>query len=223
MIFISRDLSSNSVFRQMLKNKASLIDLSLIEFKPILFDRIPSSDWLFFYSKNGIKHALSKLNILDDLAPIAVIGQASADFLKANYNIEAQFVGTGHPRETAAQFLSVAKDQKVVFVQAKNSKQSVQNILQKQVKSIDLLVYDNCPKTDFDLPEANILVFTSPLNVAAYFSKYAYQQDQTIISIGQTTARALEKHGIDEIIIAKEPNEKALANCCLALISNNKN
>lgn len=223
MIFISRDLSSKSVFRQMLGTKTSLIGLSLIEFKSILFDRIPRADWLFFYSKSGIKYCLSQLDTLDDLTPIAVIGQASADFLKANYNIEAQFVGTGHPEKTAAQFSLVAKGQKVVFVQAKNSKQSVQNILGKQVIPIDLLVYDNCAKTDFEVPKANVLVFTSPLNVEAYFSKYTYQQEQTIISIGQTTARALKEHGVDEIIIAKEPNEKALADCCLALISNNKN
>jgi len=221
MIFISRKLSSSSVFRQMLESKANLIGLSLIEFKSILFDKTPSTDWLFFYSKSGIKYYLSQLDTLDTLAPIAVIGKASADFLKANYNLEAQFVGTGHPKETAAEFLLVAKNQKVVFVQAKNSKQSVQKILGEQVNAIDLLVYDNCAKTDFEIPKANILVFTSPLNVHAYFSKYAYQQEQTIISIGQTTAHALKSHGIDQITIAKEPSEKALANCCLALINNN--
>lgn len=221
VIFISRDLSLDSIFRQQLEDKATLVGLSLVEFSALAFDKIPDSDWLFFYSKNGIEYCFSQLDTLDNLPPIGVIGKASAEFLKLHYNINAQFVGTGHPKETAAQFLSVANGQKVLFVQAKNSKQSVQKLLSKKVFVESLLVYDNYPKTDFELPQLDVLVFTSPLNVAAYFANYSYQKGQAIISIGRTTEQALKEQGIKTIILAAEPSEKALAACCLALIQKN--
>jgi uroporphyrinogen-III synthase len=219
-IFISRELSSDSVFRQMLEDKATIIDQSLLGFEAIEFDRIPEADWLFFYSKNGIKYTLSQLSSTDGLPAVAVFGRATANYLKTHYNIEADFVGNGKPEETAAQFLEVSAGQKVVFLQAQNSRQSIQKLMGKQINSTCLVVYDNSFKVDVEIPDAEILVFTSPMNVQAYFSKKTLLDGQTCISIGTTTAQELKQFEIKKLIIADQANEEALAKCCLSIIDN---
>jgi uroporphyrinogen-III synthase len=217
-VFISRDLDEDSIFKQRLASKAKIIGRSLIQFKAISFEALPLCDWLFFYSKKGIHYCLSQLDNLEELPPIAVIGQASADFLWSKYNIQAQFVGTGHPEATAIAFSSLAKDKKVVFAQAQHSKQSVQQLLNDSVTICDLITYQNEVKVDFKLPLVDILVFTSPLNVKAYFDQYAYRSTQEIISIGRVTAKALNAIGITTITIAAAPNELELAIACLQFI-----
>lgn len=215
-VFISRNLRADSEFNHLLKDKATVTGRSLLEFQAVDFVRIPDADCLFFYSKNAIKYCLSQLSVLDYLPKIAVMGKASAEYLNLNYNIKADFIGTGEPLSTSIQFLDFVKDQRVVFVQAKNSRRSIQKLV--DFNATDLIVYDNFAITDFALPASDILVFTSPMNAEAYFSKYSYLANQNIIAIGETTAGSLKKKGLIGIIIAKEANEKALADACLTLL-----
>jgi len=217
-VFISRDLEEDSVFKQQLASKSNLIGCSLIQFKAIAFGDLPVGDWLFFYSKKGIHYCLSQLDDLDQLPPIAVIGQASADFLWSKYAIKAQFVGTGQPEATALAFSKLVRGKKVIFAQAQHSKQSVQQLLGKSIFSCKVISYQNEIKVDFKLPPIDILVFTSPLNVMAYFNQYAYRSTQKIISIGRVTAKALNALGITTLTIAAAPNELELATACLKFI-----
>lgn len=218
-IFISRDLKKDSIFKALLTNKTQVIGVSLLEFSPVEFEALPVTDWLFFYSKKGIDYCLSQLDDWSNLPPIGVIGQASADFLLEKYALEVQFIGTGHPVTTAEQFLPLVKEKKVTFVQAQHSKQSVQKLIAQTIQINNLIVYDNHIKQHFELPTADILVFTSPLNVRAYFSKYSYQIHQKIISIGNVTTDALEQQGIQQIITAEKPSEQALAYACLRILT----
>lgn len=217
-VFISRDLGEDSVFKQHIAPKANLIGCSLIEFKAVPFGQLPLCDWLFFYSKKGIDYYLSQVEDLKQLPAIGVIGQPSADFLLSKYNIQAQFVGTGHPEGTALGFSKLAQGKTVVFAQAKHSNQSVQKLLGEAVFCHNLIVYQNEIKTNFKLPPIDILVFTSPLNVRAYFDQYPYQSTQKVISIGRVTAKALNEIGITTLTIAAETSELELATACLAFI-----
>jgi len=217
-VFISRDLEEDSVFKQHITPKANVIGCSLLQFKAIPFGALPICDWLFFYSKKGIYYCLSQLDDLEQLPPIGVIGQGSADFLLSTYNIQAQFIGTGHPEETALAFSELARGKKVVFAQAQHSKQSVQQLLDQSVTFYDVITYQNEVKVDFQLPPIDILVFTSPLNVKAYFDKYSYHNTQKIISIGRVTAKALNAIGLTTLTIAAAPNELELATACLQFI-----
>ena len=222
-IFISRELKSNSPFLALLADKAKVIGSSLIDFKAVPIARIPQADWLFFYSKKGIRYFFEQLPKGFSLPSLAVIGKASADYLYKNYQLQADFIGTGHPEATAQQFLSLAQQKKVVFVQAKQSRQSVQQLIKTQVETEALIVYDNVPKTTFELPVADILVFTSPMNAQAYFAQYPLKDHQQVVSIGHSTAKALKILNIHNFHIAEQPNEAALAQTCLTLLSNRSN
>ena len=144
----------------------------------------------------------------------ATIGPSTADFLEEHFE-HPNFVGNGVPTVTALSFLKKAKGKKVLFPRAKNSLRSVQQILEKEIEAIDLIVYENVPKTNFDLPDFDYLVFTSPLNAKTYFTKKKYAEGQEVIAIGETTAAALRELGLEKISVAKTATEKGLAEAVL--------
>ncbi|MGH1336220.1 MAG: uroporphyrinogen-III synthase [Aureispira sp.] len=217
-IFISRNVGTNSPFNALLKDRAIIEAQSLISFEEAPIQQLPVCDWLFFYSKKGLDFGWPRLQALNPLPKIAVLGKASAEHWKQKFGKVADFVGTGAPAPTAEAFLAIAKEQRVCFVQAQHSRQSIALLLGTQVRAATLVVYTNTPKAIIDIPPCDILVFTSPLNAQAYYQKYPIKRQQYIIAIGQTTAKALEQLGVSAYSIAAAPHERALANCCLSLL-----
>ena len=225
-VFISRPLKKNSIFLKTLNgNGLEIIGQSLIHFSPVPFSTIPTTDWLFFYSKNGVKFFFEQVqkspSFQKDIGgkKWAAMGKGTATaFVK--YGINPDFIGDGKPSSTAEQFQAVAANQTVLFIQAKTSKKSIQKLLNKQTTIKELVVYDNQIKSDFELPYFDVLVFTSPLNAQAYFEKYPLQKPQSIIAIGNTTAKALLKLGVKKVSIAAKPTEKEMAKIVLQSIEN---
>ena len=218
--FITREITTYSPFYQFLTTKGfDVKGHSFIEFLPINISSIPNTDWIFFYSKNGIRfffEQLEQLNLkIENLDyQWATIGQASATYL-ASFNIKADFIGTGEPNSTSKGFLKIAKSQKVLFPRATNSKKSIQNILGKKIESIDLIVYNNVLSKSIKKRSENFLAFTSPLNAKAYFQHFQPENFQHIIAIGTTTAKALTELGINDFTIAEQPSERGLAEAIL--------
>lgn len=215
-IFISRNLTTTSPFKKELAGIAmEIIGQSLIQFSPTPTTAIPNVDWIFFYSKNGVKYFLemvkSSPSFSIKMVKWAVIGKGTAEAL-TTYQIQPDFIGNGRPKATAQAFGEMAAGQAVLFPRAKNSKKSIQNLLCSQLTVNDLVVYENEVKANFTIPYCDILVFTSPLNATAYFQKYALNAKQKIIAIGKTTEKTLQQLGIKNSIIATKPSEQALAN-----------
>lgn len=211
-VFISRNLTHESVFLQSLQQADfEVIGMSLIEFTPVFFTHLPESDWVFFYSKKAVHYFFTNLRQANRecTAKIAAIGPGTAEALE-DWNVPANFIGTGAPENTAGKFLAVAAAQRVLFPRAAQSRQSIQQILQEKIVPLDLIVYQNTPRTDFELPICDWLVFTSPMNVQAYFRKYKIYPHQQILAIGDTTANALRALGIQQFTIAAHPSEEGL-------------
>jgi len=219
-VFISRDLSPDSVFKQLLAERdINVIGTSLIDCKPLPFGEINEVDWLFFYSKNGVRYFFEGLK--QSLLPtirLATMGRGTAKVLQ-DYGYTADFIGTGIPMSTASTFLTLAKQQRVLFPRAKISQKSIQQLLGATIKAEEVIVYANTPKSNFQVPFCEYLVFTSPLNAQVYFDKNQLAQKQHIVTIGHTTAKALNAMGFFNILVAKNPSEKAMANQILAYLS----
>ncbi len=192
----------------------------LLSFELIPFDEKPYTDWLFFYSQHGVHFFFQQYQKLENIIPFpyrcAAMGPATAAVIESYIDEEPYFTGTGHPQKTAAYFYEIAAGDPVTFVQAKQSKQSVQRILDGQIRVTNLIVYDNVIKSEISLPHFDILVFTSPLNVQAYFSKYDLKQGQRVIAIGGTTQTQLKKLGV-KCIVSLEPSEKGLVEVCIGI------
>lgn len=224
-LFISRKLKENSPFRQALKGSAvSIIDESLVIFQPISFNDFPATDWLFFYSKNGVKYFLEQLEEqqLTQLPKIATIGRGTAEFLQQAYNLKVDFIGLGNPLETATAFNKIIANQSILFLQAKHSKQSIQKLLPTTIPTQSLVVYDNIPNQKFNIPLVDILVFTSPLNALTYFGRYTLQPSQKVVAIGTSTQDTLHQIGVTDLILADTPHEQSLATACLKIINSPK-
>ncbi len=216
-VFISRDLEEDSVFLNRLIAKGFEVHgESLVELSPVGFGGFPPVDWIFFYSKNAVLFFF-KLLQKDTVegVKLAAMGTATAELLASQFK-EADFIGDGIPQSTAKAFLKVASGQKVLFPRAKKSRQSIQRLLGNQIVVFDRVVYDNKPKTAMDIPEADCLVFTSPMNAEAYFLEYEWRDFQKVVAIGQTTATALKSFKIKGFTIAETPSEEGLVKAVLS-------
>jgi len=217
-IFISRPAPPESVFRRLLEPQGFEVDgRSLITFSAVPFVLPASFDWVFFYSSHGVQfffEQLAKARVtLPQTTRFGAIGPATARLLET-----VHFVGDGAPETTAAAFRMVTDGKRVLFPRAAHSRQSVQLLLGNTVVALDLVVYHNEPLPEIALSDAAALIFTSPLNAQAYFSKHRLLPGQKVFAIGQTTARALSDMHIVQEAVAPQPSEEALANLVLSLL-----
>jgi hydroxymethylbilane synthase len=225
-VFISRELAAEDLFlRQLQARQIDAVGMSLICFEAVSFDRVPPSDWLFVYSKNAVYYFFKTieeagLGVGFSGRKWAVLGQATADFLFSAQGIKADFIGTGEPSGSARAFLELAKGQSVLFLQARQSKRSVERLLNSALPTESLVVYDNFPKHDFAVPYCDVLVFTSPMNAEAYCKKYNLGEGQKIVAIGASTAKSLEMlgHAPERILVATKPYEEDLARAVISVL-----
>lgn len=217
-VYISRNLQPQSAFRQILESRGVAVEgQSLIRFQPVPFTEVPEADWVFFYSPRAVRLFLSYLpHPLSSELRIGSIGPSTAQVL-ADMGCKTNFIGTGEPEATAAAFMEVAAMQRVLFPQARNSRQSVQKQLGAAIHAIDLIVYDNELVEDFPLRRSEVLVFTSPLNAKAYLGRYPVLPEQYLVAIGKPTASACRSFG-KEPVVSSAPNERALAIAALGCL-----
>ncbi len=217
-VFISRDLSLTSPFRSQLEADGfTVTDCSLLDFQRIPFEAFPTTDWIFFYSRKAVDFFLTQLeNIPDDLK-IATFGSGTTEALR-KHKITPDFTGTGEGSSTLTTFLKVAGQQSsVLFPQARNSRRTIERLAGDQLVSFPFIVYDNVPKKEIEASSASFLVFTSPLNVQAYFDYNNLSNHQKIIVIGKTTGAALEVYGVEDFKVAETASEEGLVAAILDL------
>lgn len=217
-IFISRKLNSDSIFKIKLENEGFEIwDESLLEFELIPFEEIPSVDWIFFYSQKGVQFFFNHIrnnNIsFSKNIQFAGFGEKTAEAIQQF--TKCHFVGTGNAKTTTPNFLKIAKDKRVLFPRAANSQRSVQQLIDNQSITTDLIIYKNSPKEEFNIPRMDYLFFMSPMNAKVFFKKYQLEKDQKVFAIGKTTAQALADLGIKNVIFPKKPSEEELVKLLL--------
>ncbi len=227
-IFITRDINAHTsiFYKELTKFNFEVSGQSLIRLSLIPFKHIPVTDWIFFYSKNAIQFFFDhiqtqQISFHSSTRKWATIGEGSAKKL-LKFGIKADFIGNGEPNITAKSFLQIAENQHVLFPRAKQSKQSIQALLQKNIYVHDLIIYNNQPQKMTTQRFDDILVFTSPMNVTTYFNAYPKLPHQQLIAIGNTTAKALYTFGFMEVIIAEAPSEASLVKAVLSIVAGQK-
>lgn len=209
-------------FRQILSTRGVQISGgSLLRFEAAPFTEIPQTDWVFFYSRKAVAFFFRRVRELgvelDRHLKWAAIGPSTAVSIES-WGMAVDFIGDGEPAATARHFLAIAEGRRVLFPRAAHSRESIQQLLRGKIEVLDLVVYHNLIDAAAPRPEADVLVFTSPLNAQAYFAQRTPAPGAIIIAIGQTTAAALKNLGVREVIIAAEPSERGLAQAVLAAV-----
>lgn len=156
----------------------------------------------------------------------AALGPATAQVL-AEYVGKVDFVGTGEPVSTAAKFAPPSgplpsgegpgAGSHILFPAARHSRQSVMSLLAGHSTCVHFEIYDNRPVADPPHSQADVLVFTSPMNAQAYLAHHKTAENQRVVAIGETTAQALRELDIAEVYVSEEASEEGLARTVLGL------
>lgn len=210
LVFISKKLSSNSIFRELEKYDVVITDEPLIKFTQIPFSYTPQSKWIFFSSKTAIDYFFAQSPEVAQDTLYGVIGKHSAAHL-ASFGKTADFIGEGVDiAQIAKHFREVLKDDSVLFPQAMDSMRSIQKYISFSNTAFNLYTYKTSLRDDFEIPYSNILIFTSPSNVNAYLAKYKVDEQQRIIAMGSATRFRLAEHGIKNVSIPDTFGEEGL-------------
>ena len=195
VIFVSRRLAPASPLRQWAADHGhALHNQSLLTFAPVPFTPPQDVDWWFFYSARAVQFA----GPIPATVRTAAIGSSTAE---ATYK-EVQrvdFCGNGNPEEVAEDFLAVAEGARVFFPRARQSRLSVQTALQDRIEVLDAVCYDNQPVPPAAPIVADIYIFTSPLNVAAYLDHYALPVGARVLAMGPSTGGELARRGVGSV------------------------
>jgi hydroxymethylbilane synthase len=192
-VFVTRNGFKKSYLKNVLEgNGFTVEERALIEFTPIPFNNLPDYQWVFFSSKHAVKYFLSQKPQLDS-ARFGCIGRATSDELR-KFGQRAEFVGQStDTRMIGKQFSALAGSAKVLFPMAKGSLRSIQQQFVKPENVIDLVVYETQKKNTGEMPSADIIVFTSPSNVEAWFENYNFPADRKAVAMGDATANTLKR------------------------------
>jgi uroporphyrinogen-III synthase len=208
-------VGENSYFRKALEKQNIEIDgRSLIRTFPIVnvLDDffLKNADWIFFSSRNGVEYFFKLNPVLPKKVKFGVVGRGSEDSLR-KFGHLADFVGEGGEIEEVAQdFAATADGQTVVFPRAQDSLLTMQKFLTPETKVIDLPIYETVMEENVDGSSAEVLIFTSPSNVDAYFVENLLEPEQKVIAIGNSTGKKFDEMGV-KYALPYSPDEIGLA------------
>ncbi len=197
-LFISRDERKNDLFKRCLEAHGyNVYAQSLIEIKQVPMRRYVKCDWVFFSSKNAVKHFFDQKPDVEG-SKFAAVGKATADEIR-KYGRRAEFIGSSDDtRMTGKKFSALVGRKTILFPQAKVSMKTIQLQL-KQEQIIDVVVYETIKQVSgfrFQVSEMDVLAFTSPSNVDTFHEKYKILPGQKVVAMGDATANALKKYGV---------------------------
>ncbi len=216
-VFISRSLLPDSEFSRLLRAQGWQVHgQALVTLNPLPFAQVPECDWIFFASKNAVRFFFRQVEETQIPLPEtkwAALGEATAEAL-ARHVSAIGFTGNGEPEAAAHAFqkqTAGTETIRVLFPAARHSLKSVSGHLSGNFQALHMEVYDNQPVPNPLLQTDDVLVFTSPMNADAYFSKHVLLPGQKIVAIGATTTEALKRLGVSDVTVATEPTERSLA------------
>lgn len=222
-VFISRDISEQSYFRRALEiHNINIEARSLIRTVPVITKLDPyilkHVDWVFFSSKNAVEYFFQLEPLLPKQVKFGVMGSGSEEMLRRKGHF-TDFVGVGiDPEDIANDFASLANGTTVLFPAAEVSMRSIQQRLSADTKIIDLPVYETVAEEEIELSSADVLIFTSPSNVEAYFTDNLLDPYQKVIAIGKSTGKKLEEMGVNNYMLPFSPDEVGLAEAVFGIV-----
>jgi hydroxymethylbilane synthase len=212
-VFVTREHNGDTFFSILEQNGFDIHAESFLSFAPVPYKLPGHFDWLFFASRNGVDHFFSQCAMPQGVK-IGAVNQGTARHIRG-YGWEVDFEGKGQDLQAiSSDFSKIVSGGVVLFPQARQSRRTVQQGFPSS-QVIDLVVYDDQLRTDIARREEKILVFTSPLNVKAYFSHHQLMNGQQLVAIGPSTADTLHQLGL-HCRMAYEPTPWCMADEVMA-------
>jgi len=217
-VLITRDLNEDSFFKNVLEgNGYTVKGVSFIETIQVPVKEVPSTDWIFFASANGVRFFFEQNPELKSKVKFAAIGKSTEEELK-KYNRNAAFVGSiNDTKVVGKKFAKTVGAETVLFPQAKGGLRTIQQQFENAEKLKDLTVYETVKKVNAKLPEVEVIVFTSPSNVESYFEKGKINDKQRVIAMGKSTEKKLQTFGVEHCILPESFDEIGLVQAVFAV------
>lgn len=216
-VLITREMKLSGFPKKMLLDAGvKLTEKSFIGIhreEPASIDLKPFS-WIFFTSPNAVKH-FPHFDPLAADVKWAAVGRGTYEAMSKR-GVDADFIGMGTTQEVGHVFRAELGSQKALVVCGKNGLRNIQKTLPKNQFS-EYEVYSTVEKGESIATSFDVIAFTSPSNVRAYLAHNEWRGDTRAVSIGQSTATALQAAGITPTI-SWESSEQALADTIIGLI-----
>ena len=177
-------------------------------------------DWLFAYSANAVRGFVAQPGARDWARSrpglrVGAIGAATAAAWAAQ-GFAVDFEGGGTPAEVAMQFVRLAAGQRIGFLQAAESRDSVAALLGPEIAATPVVTYETTAVAHEGLPHVEVALLTSPRCARAFTAAYAATHGAPALSrvrlhaIGPTTAADLAAAGHPAAATAASPSVEAL-------------
>ena len=189
----------------------SINSLDITFFKPEI--DFSQYDYLIITSKQA-SQALQQYNREDfiNLPALCVSVQSAKSY--ENLGGKILDIGGGYGDNLVDKIRTYPKEKRWLYLRAKVVASDFVEICKKEGYNIDevILYESNCSKAieEAEVKNEAILIFTSPSSVKCYLQKHRFLQNQDIIVIGKTTAKALPE-GVKYILSDKTSIESCIA------------
>lgn len=192
-VFITKSLRDTDYLSTALKGLGyNLEGKNLTEFKQFKFKELPAADWIFFGSKHSVRHFFSQKPDVKG-RKFGCVGMSVSAELRTHGH-RADFIGQSTDTKLVGkQFAAKVGSSKVIFPVAKDSMQSIQWQMPKRDNVINLNVYAIVKHSVEVDADTEMIVFTNPASVEAYFEKNTWKAGQISVVMGDATAAALNK------------------------------
>jgi hydroxymethylbilane synthase len=202
--------------KSLLANGITLHSQALIDIRPVPIKLLPQCDWIFFTSKNAVKHFFNQKPAVGKVK-YGCVGKSTAEALR-RFGMKPDFIGySTDTRMTGKQFAATVGDGTVLFPQAKESMRSIQQQFVNSNKVVDLTVYETILYNDVAVPAADVYIFTSPSNVEAFFEKNKIKPGQKVVAMGGATGSALKQFGVHRFALPHTFDDIGIAQAVYSL------
>ncbi len=199
-IFISHEEAAWSQLGKQLRDHGyETIFEPLIDTKTVQSPVPPTTDWLFFVSRNAVSHFLKQHQPVAG-SKIAAVGEGTAQVLLAA-GITVDFIG----KETAladvgAAFATKFAGSSVLFPVGNRSRKTIQTALEGHCSIIEMQVYETILLEKKLETNFAAFIFTSPSSAEAYLMHNQLHAEQLLVAMGASTAAFLRKQGLHNIV-----------------------
>jgi uroporphyrinogen-III synthase len=230
-VLVTRPMQQTARFAEQLTLAgADPIEVPLLTFRTrdderniLLSQQADRFNWLFFSSKNGVKHfqtIVEKYSHLDNWrhCRIAAVGQKTTDAIQEILGRSADLVPEAYTADDLAEAFAAAHQDasRILLVQGSLSRPALANGLSQNNYAFEkMVVYDTVVEQTNQMllndvlenEKPEVLTFTSPSSIEAFFgfirsSRMKHRQlDKLCLVIGPTTERAAKKHGFHNILV----------------------
>ena len=216
-VFVSKNFKETDYLNNALTRLGFEVEgKSLIEFKQIKIQFLPTTEWIFFSSKHSVRYFFNQKPKFNKVK-FGCVGSSTSAELRS-FGHRADFIGQSTDiKLVGKQFAAKVGSSRVLFPIAKDSFQSIQWQMPKQDNVVNLNVYATIKQSVEIKPETQILVFTSPSNVESYFEKNSWKPSQKVIAMGEATEFALKKQKIKVSTKPKSFTDLGLLHAILSL------